>query len=93
MKYDLSEYESLGDDFGFTTTDKIVEIVEKPVIDTTAEKEVLELRGKIKTLEKLIMPLLLNLKKNPDNAYIHWPNRTELIDQQIAKILGITRSF
>lgn len=92
MKYDLSEYETLGDDFGFTTTDKIIEVVEKPVIDTTAEQEVLALKKKIQTLEKLIMPLLLNLKKNPENAYIHWPGRAPLIDQQITKILDITRN-
>jgi len=37
--------------------------------------------------------LLLNLKKNPENAYIHWPNRAPLIDEQIKKILDITRTF
>ena len=95
MKYDLSEYENLGEDFGFTTTDKIVETleVEKLVVDTTAEQEVLDLRKRITALEKMIMPLLLNLKKNPENAYIHWPNRAPLIDEQIKKILDITRTF
>lgn len=77
MKYDLSEFES--DDFGFTTTDKIVEEVK--VKDAAAMKQ----------LEKLILPLLLNLKKNPDNAYIHWPDREKQIESQIEKILKITR--
>ena len=33
-----------------------------------------------------------NFKKNPDKAYIHWPNRTAVIDKQIEKILKVTRS-
>jgi len=47
--------------------------------------------NKLKALEKLIIPLLKNLKSNPDKAYIHWPNRSGVLDAQIAKILGITR--
>jgi len=92
MKYDISQYENLNDDFGFTTTDKIVEQVEVVVEDETAKTEVGTLKAKISTLEKLIMPLLLNLRKNPENAYIHWPNRAPLIDSQITKILDITRN-
>ena len=43
-------------------------------------------------LEKIIMPLLKNLQKNPDDVYIKWPNRKEVIDRQIKKIVAITRS-
>ena len=43
-------------------------------------------------LEKIIMPLLKNLQKNPDDIYIKWPNRKEVIDKQIKKIVAITRS-
>ena len=46
---------------------------------------------KLKAVEKLIVPLLKNLKSNPDKAYIHWPNRAGVIDAQISKILSITR--
>jgi hypothetical protein len=49
-------------------------------------------KSKLKEVEALIMPLLSNLKKNPDKAYIHWPNRTSIIDKQIEKIIKITRS-
>lgn len=78
MKYDLKEFENMGD-FGFTTQVSIRE--EVPVKDVQAMKE----------LEKLILPLLLNLKKNDHNPYIHWPNRVQMIDAQIEKILKITR--
>ena len=42
-------------------------------------------------LEKMIMPLLYNLRKNPEDIYIKWPNRKEVIDKQIKKIVSITR--
>lgn len=48
-------------------------------------------KAKLKEVEGMILPLLLNLKKNPDKAYIHWPNRTAVIDKQIEKITAITR--
>ena len=49
-------------------------------------------KAKLKEVEGLILPLLYNLKKNPDKAYIHWPNRVPVIDKQIDKITAITRS-
>jgi len=50
-----------------------------------------EASTKLKTLEGLIMPLLVNLMKNPTKDYIKWPNRVPVIEAQIAKILAITR--
>ena len=43
-------------------------------------------------VEKIIMPLLNNLMKNPDNEYIKWPNRKVVIEKQIKKIVNVTRS-
>jgi len=48
---------------------------------------------KLRDLEDLIMPLLINLKKNPEKDYIHWPNRTAIIDKQIEKIKAVTRYY
>ena len=45
---------------------------------------------KFKKLEKLIFPLLIKLAKSPE-AYIHWPNRAEVIEAQLRKIAAITR--
>jgi predicted nucleic acid-binding Zn-ribbon protein len=50
-----------------------------------------EAAAKLKTLEGLIMPLLVNLMKNPTKDYIKWPNRVPVIETQISKILAITR--
>lgn len=45
----------------------------------------------IKALEAIIIPLLNNLLKTADKDYIFWPNRKPIIEQEIAKVLKITR--
>jgi len=50
-----------------------------------------EVRGKLQQVEQMILPLLYNLQKNPDKEYIHWPNRKDIIQKQIDKILQVTR--
>ena len=47
-------------------------------------------KDKFSQLEKLIFPLLIKLAKSPE-AYIHWPNRAEVIEAQLKKIVAITR--
>lgn len=49
--------------------------------------------AKLKQVEDLILPLLYNLQKNPEKDYIHWPNRTAIIDKQIEKIKSVTRYY
>ena len=49
-----------------------------------------EMKDKFKAIEKLIIPLLIKLAKSPE-AYIHWPNRAEVIEAQLKKIVAITR--
>lgn len=65
-----------------------------PTLDTDEYKALItkDVAEKLKALEAMIMPLLVNLMKNPDKDYIHWPNRAPLIQKQIDKILAITRS-
>jgi hypothetical protein len=53
----------------------------------------MEVSEKLKQVENLILPLLYNLMKNPEKDYIHWPNRTPIIDSQIKKITEITRFY
>lgn len=48
---------------------------------------------KLKQAEDMILPLLYNLKKNPEKEYIHWPNRNTIIDNQIEKLLAVTRYY
>ena len=48
---------------------------------------------KLRDVEDLVLPLLYNLQKNPEKEYIHWPNRTAIIDKQIEKIKVVTRYY
>ena len=48
-------------------------------------------KDQMRKLERLVLPLLHNLMKNPENEYIKWPNRTNIVQQQINKIVAITR--
>lgn len=48
---------------------------------------------KLREVEDLILPLLINLKKDPEKEMIHWPNRTVIIDKQIEKIKAVTRYY
>lgn len=84
------EYLDLSNDFGFTAVDE--EEVSTPIVTdvkTTVEED---FKVKLKSLEGMILPLLVNLMKNPEKEYIHWPNRGPLIQKQIDKILAITRT-
>ena len=71
--------------------DSLLDAQEK-TIETALIKSIEEkYKAKLKEVEGLILPLLINLKKNPDKAYINWPNRATVIDKQIEKITAITR--
>ena len=48
-------------------------------------------KDQMRKVERLILPLLHNLMKNPENEYIKWPGRTNIVQQQINKIVAITR--
>lgn len=50
-----------------------------------------EVKSKLTQLEQLIMPLLVNLMKNPDKEYIYWPNRQGKLQEHIDKVLSLTR--
>jgi len=69
------------------------------VDDTEATEEQIEskvselTKSKMKELEKLILPLLVNFIKPESLAqeYIYWPNRKEIIERQNQRVLQITR--
>tara|TARA_Y100000310_G_scaffold319326_1_gene374472 strand:- start:192 stop:572 length:381 start_codon:yes stop_codon:yes gene_type:complete len=52
------------------------------------------LKVKMEEIEKVTLPLLLNLKKNKQKDYLYWPGgeREAKCDLQIQKLLNITRS-
>ncbi len=46
---------------------------------------------KLKDVEKLVLPLLINLTKNPEREYLLWPDRADKVKTHINRILEITR--
>ena len=46
---------------------------------------------KLEELESLVLPLLVNLTRNPEREFIKWPNRAESVQGHINKILEVTR--
>lgn len=53
-----------------------------------------ELLGvKMEEVERVVLPLLINLKKNKDKDYLYWPGaqRVTQCDLQIQKLLSATR--
>ena len=70
-------------DFGFTAVDESeLEAVQKTTtkLQTTSSK-VEETEEKLNKLYNAILPLLSNLKMNPEKEYILWPNRVEKVEQ------------
>ncbi|MDR3503057.1 MAG: hypothetical protein P4L79_10810 [Legionella sp.] len=50
------------------------------------ESTLAEYKHKLETLHDLIMPLLVNLTRDPDKTYISWPSRAEKVKAFIDKI-------
>lgn len=65
-----------------------------PNLDTDEYKSLIsrDVKGQLKTVERMIMPLLVNLMKNPEKDYIKWPNRTAMIEKFIEQLLAVTRA-
>jgi len=51
------------------------------------------LKAKMVEIEQLVLPLLINLKKNGDKDYLYWPGaqRTAQVELQMERILNITQ--
>tara|TARA_B100000575_G_scaffold237024_1_gene199093 strand:- start:95 stop:364 length:270 start_codon:yes stop_codon:yes gene_type:complete len=69
-------------DFGFTAVDEDeLEVVQKQSqkLESTSGKAE-DLEDKLNKLYNSILPLLSNLKANPEKDYIYWPKRTEKVE-------------
>lgn len=69
------------DDFGFTFTDSS---------ELPTETDLIDLQNRLTELRKMFLPLLENLKKNPEKDMIKWPNRVEILDKQIQRLIRLT---
>jgi hypothetical protein len=78
MSIDIDKF-----DFGFTAVDESeLEAVQKATtkVQTTSTKAE-DLEEKLNKLYNAILPLLSNLKMNPEKEYILWPNRVEKVEE------------
>ena len=73
--------------------DNILTLYNSGKLGLAAEREKLEneTKAKLAELEGLIVPLMVNLMKNPEKEYLYWPGRKEKVQEQLNKILAITR--
>ena len=80
-------------DFGFTAVNENeLDIVQQASTDAkSAAQSVEQLQDKLDRLHQAILPLLSNLKNNPEKDYIHWPNRVDKVNEfekYISKIVN-----
>jgi len=70
-------------DFGFTAVDEdeLQAVQKTQALANDAEQMATATQDKIDKLYNAIVPLLNNLKKNPEKDYILWPNRLEKVEQ------------
>jgi hypothetical protein len=74
------------DDFGFTFHDeseiesKIQEVVN---VQSSISQQ------KLDRICAIVVPFMENLMQDPDKVMIRWPNRAQIVQQQLNKILSI----
>lgn len=78
-------------DFGFTAVDEdeLSAVQKTQALASDAEQAAQTTQERLDRLYNAVMPLLTNLKANPEKEYILWPNRTEKIEAFEAKLLDI----
>jgi|TARA_B100000424_G_C22575400_1_gene324125 hypothetical protein len=74
--------DDLDFDFGFTavTEDELDIVKKKQDSVNDAEQLATTTQDRLDKLYNSIIPLLTNLKKNPEKEYILWPNRLQKVE-------------
>ena len=70
-------------DFGFTALDEdeLQAVQQTAALANDAEQLATTTQERLDKLYNAIVPLLNNLKQNPEKDYILWPNRLEKVEQ------------
>lgn len=70
-------------DFGFTAVDEdeLEAVQQAQTVASEKSGNANEMQERLDKLYNSIVPLLNNLKKNPEKDYILWPNRLEKVEQ------------
>ena len=69
-------------DFGFTAVDEdeLQTVQQTAAVAHDAEQLAMTTQSRLDKLYNSVVPLLNNLKKNPEKEYILWPHRLEKIE-------------
>lgn len=80
-------------DFGFTAVDEEeLQAVQKTAAAASdAEQLALTTQERLDKLYNAVVPLLNNLKKNPEKEYILWPNRLAKVEEFESHLQSIYR--
>lgn len=70
-------------DFGFTAVDEdeLQAVQQTAALANDAEQLATTTQERLDKLYNAIIPLLNNLKKNPEKDYILWPNRLDKVEE------------
>lgn len=69
-------------DFGFTAVDEheLDAVQQAQTVANELSTDASDLEERLNGLYNAILPLLSNLKANPEKDYIYWPNRVEKVE-------------
>lgn len=78
-------------DFGFTAVDEdeLQAVQQTAALASDAEQTAQTTQEKLDKLYNSIIPLLTNLKKNPEKEYILWPNRLAKVEEFESRLQAI----
>ena len=78
-------------DFGFTAVDEdeLQAVQQTAALASDAEHNAQTTQEKLDKLYNSIIPLLTNLKKNPEKEYILWPNRLAKVEEFESRLQSI----
>jgi hypothetical protein len=88
------------EDFGFTFVhedeiqeeqDKAAKAAAEAAAFNATFKTAESYKEKLDAVQAIIVPFMQNLMKDPDKVMIRWPNRKEVVEKQLKKILSITK--
>ncbi len=80
-------------DFGFTAVDEseLDAVREAQSVISATTDTASELEDRLNKLYNAVLPLLTNLKMNPEKDYIYWPNRVDKVEQFETHIANIIK--
>ena len=88
-----AQQQTENNDFGFSFfhENEIEQQVNQAATSAAAQTE-MTYKQKLAEVEAIIVPFLNNLMKDPEKVMIKWPNRKQVVEAQLKKVLSITKS-